>query len=424
MQQKVLIITSSDLHPGNLYSSNFELSLARGLQNTGINVSILSVYMITPWNLFKAFLIRALFNFKRNEIAERFSFSKIAGIFLSYFLGRKRYFVLHHQINGIKVVEVVGISKIVNEIEKTEEFGAAWVNAGMRGFNTVKKSGSVDLIHAHSRFYFGISLAHSIYRSFGVPYIITEHSSYYSRGLVTLQVRKHLKQIYDEAAVAVAVSISLAKKIKEVTGTQSNIQIIANALDPIYENIELKTDPQKEFTIISVARFDENKNQALLLKAFAGAALPVSRLILIGKGETEEMLRSLVSELSIDEQVQFKGHLPSVEVKDLMLSADLLVVSSIVETFSVVTIEAHACGLPVLSTPCGGPNELIDEENGIVLKGFSESEMTAALQEMYHNYSRYNKTHIRRKAIEKYSANAIAMEYTRLYCKLSQNSAS
>lgn len=410
---KILIITSEELHPCNLYNSNFELSLARGLQQTGINVTMLSVYMMTPWNLCKAFLIRGLFKLKKNAIADRFSFRRLTGFFLSYFLAGKRYFVLQHFINGSKVFEVVGVSKIVNE--KAEVFGGEWVRAGMMGFGAVAKAGSVDLIHGHSRFYFGISLAHSIHVRYGLPYIITEHSSFYSRGLVSVPVQKHLKEIYDAAAVAVAVSKSLADKIAEVTGTQRRIEIIANALDPLYDKIELIHDTKREFTIISIGRFDENKNQALLLRAFAGAALPASRLILVGKGESENMLRLLASELSLNDRVQFQGHLSLADVKNLMMNADVLVVSSKVETFSVVTIEAHACGLPVLSTPCGGPNELIDEENGILLKGFTESEMTDALHEIYHNYGQYNKALIRRRAIEKYNANAIAMQYTRLY---------
>lgn len=410
---KLLIVTSEELYPGNVYNSSFELSLARGLQQAGVDVALLSVYMITPWNLLKAIFIKALFSFKKNSISQRFTFRHLSGFLFSYLLEGKRYFVLRHNVNRSCVFEAVGISRIVNE--NAEIFGREWVKAGITGFDIVKQSGQFDLIHGHSRFYFGISLAYAIHKQYGLPYIITEHSSFYSRGLVSAPVLRHLKEIYDHSAAAVAVSRSLADKVKEVTGTEQEIGVVANALDAVYEETEPGREMKKGFTIISVGRFDDNKNQALLIRAFAKAAIPGSTLILVGVGETEQTLRSVADTLHLKDRIHFKGHLPLARVRELMLKADVLAVSSKVETFSVVTIEAHACGLPVVSTPCGGPNELIGEENGILLKGFTDSEMAEALHKVHQNYGLYNKALIRKKAIEKFSANAIAGEYIRLY---------
>jgi len=413
---KLLIITSEQLYPGNEYNSTFELSLAKGLQQSGVDVTLLSVYMITPRNLLKAALIKIFFSFKKNVITDRFSFRQLAVFVFLYFFSGKRYFVFKHTVSGNTVFETVGISKIVNE--NAYIFGSEWVKAGMQGFEFLKKSEPVDIVHGHSRFYFAISLANAIYKQYGLPYIITEHSSFYSRGLVSKAVQKHLQEIYDQSAFAVAVSNSLADKVKEVTGINQPLRTIANALSSVYEESSIKRVEKKGFTIISAGRFDENKNQALLIRAFARVAIPDSKLILVGKGETEQMLRSLAKTLNMGNSVDFKGHLPLPEVRELMMHADVLVVSSLVETFSVVTIEAHACGIPVISTPCGGPNDLIFEKNGILLKGFSEEEIAAAINYIYRNAGLYDASFIRNEAIANFGAKAIAGEYIKLYEKV------
>ena len=59
-----------------------------------------------------------------------------------------------------------------------------WVNAGMKAFEAyIADNGKPDVIHAHCVNYAAI-LACAIFKKYGIPYVITEHSSAISRGLV------------------------------------------------------------------------------------------------------------------------------------------------------------------------------------------------------------------------------------------------
>lgn len=126
---------------------------------------------------------------------------------------------------------------------------------------------------------------------------------------------------------------------------------------------------EREHTIVTVGRLDENKNQQLVIRAFAKIAgqYPDYRMILYGKGEKEAALRELVKELRLENRVEFPGVIDDVPEK--IKKAGVFVLSSNTEGMPNTLIEAMILGLPVISTdcPCGGSADLIDHGiNGLL----------------------------------------------------------
>ncbi|WP_029037682.1 glycosyltransferase family 4 protein [Salinimicrobium xinjiangense] len=77
-----------------------------------------------------------------------------------------------------------------------------------------------------------------------------------------------------------------------------------------------------------------------------------------GKGNEEILF--LTNMYHLEERVNILGKLPQKKVYELMTEADLLIVSSLEEGIPNVLVEAMALGIPVISTSCGGVEELID----------------------------------------------------------------
>ena len=121
--------------------------------------------------------------------------------------------------------------------------------------------------------------------------------------------------------------------------------------------------------IVSVGRLETQKNQALLLRAFARIADRTDEDIrLYGEGELEKTLRALASELGVAERVHFMGN--SSRVADDIAGAQVFVLASDYEGMPNALLEAMALSLPCIATdcPCGGPAAVIrDGENGYLV---------------------------------------------------------
>lgn len=111
--------------------------------------------------------------------------------------------------------------------------------------------------------------------------------------------------------------------------------------------------------ILTVGAMKPVKNHALLLRAFAKLQKADARLMLVGQGQTEAALRTVVKELGIVDRVLFAGF--QADPAPFYASADLFVLSSDHEGFGNVIVEAMSFGLPIVSTDCpSGPAEILE----------------------------------------------------------------
>ena len=101
------------------------------------------------------------------------------------------------------------------------------------------------------------------------------------------------------------------------------------------------------------------KGHDVLLRAFERVCRQhPCRLILFGEGPLTEFYRKLAASLGISDSVSMPGYTANLPAE--LKAADAFVVSSHCESFSVVLVEALACGVPVVATNCpSGPPEIL-----------------------------------------------------------------
>ena len=132
---------------------------------------------------------------------------------------------------------------------------------------------------------------------------------------------------------------------------------------------KIKDSKSSNNIILNVGRLEISKDHETLIKAFAmlHKKYPNWRLRIIGDGKLKIQLAKLVDSYSIANKVFFVGSIANIEEE--YSKASFFVLSSLYESFGLVTIEAMACELPVIGfRECPGTNELvIDNYNGLLV---------------------------------------------------------
>lgn len=96
-----------------------------------------------------------------------------------------------------------------------------------------------------------------------------------------------------------------------------------------------------------------------------------------GSGRLQEQLLALRRELGLEQKVSFLGLRP--DVATVLRNLDVFALSSRTEGFSIACIEAMACGVPVVATRSGGPQQILDESCGILVPTDDPGALAAAI---------------------------------------------
>lgn len=329
-------------------------------------------------------------------LVEKVGFFSIAYLPTSRLLmGAKYYQFNDTNIDGIiYYTDVKKKALPINFISQKTQYKSS-VRRGIMLFEKyIYKHGLPDFIHAHNSFFAGI-VAIAIKRKYNVPVIVTEHSSHLYDALNEHEIQ-WIQEVYEESDEFISVSKGLAERVKLYLGSitqKKGIKIIPNALDPIFEEQRAIAPRQAFYTFVNVGNLVEVKNQKLLLHAFANvfAGNVQVKLLIIGDGPLKRTLKKIASDLNLDQQVEFTGYLNKASVKEILYKADAFVLSSKFETYGIAVMEALACGLPVISTPCKGPEMMISHDNGVILEDHDINSLGKVMHSFWKDEYSWNK---------------------------------
>ena len=293
-----------------------------------------------------------------------------------------------------------------------------WIKIALRLFEIyIQKYGKPNIIHVHSMLYAGFA-AHSIYEKYGIPYMVTEHSSAFVRNLIAEDMLYELKPVVEQAKACLAVSQKFSEYL-EGKFSYSVWQYIPNIVnDDFFTPAKVGGEKNSEkIRIISVCHLNKNKNTALLIQAFSELLkqLPNIELVIGGDGEERTTLENLVNTLRIEHAVQFLGVLTREQVKNEIQKSSLFVVSSFYETFGVVAIEALALGKPVISTRCGGPESIVNSKVGILVENNSVNALSDAMLYMCKHLDHYDANLLKAYCLDNFSEKTVVNKLAKIY---------
>ncbi len=110
--------------------------------------------------------------------------------------------------------------------------------------------------------------------------------------------------------------------------------------------------------VLAVGRLSPEKGMVDLVEAFALVDRPEARLVLLGGGPQQTVLENLIADRGLGGRVELVGW--RADPTPWYRAARLVAIPSRTEAFGMVVVEALAHGLPVVSTRCGGPVEILD----------------------------------------------------------------
>lgn len=173
---------------------------------------------------------------------------------------------------------------------------------------------------------------------------------------------------------------------KEFPSVTTPITTIYNPIDveairaAAQEVVDLPPKPNGRMRLVSTGRLVPQKGFDRLIAA-------VGRLVteghdvelwILGRGELQEAMEQQIAQENLNDRVKLWGFQRN--PYPYLAASDIFVCSSRAEGFSLVIAEALVLGLPVVSTLCAGPNELLDEgKYGILVDNADNTKATASI---------------------------------------------
>jgi len=205
-------------------------------------------------------------------------------------------------------------------------------------------------------------------------------------------VEEKQEQICLTGAPLVLTISEYTEKCVRTIAPQANVRTLPVPVDTnIFHPGNRGTIHNKPPTIVFAGRYsDPRKNTPLLFKAVRDVLEQIDvDLLLIGDEPTPELIR-ICEEYGISNRVKFMERLPRLEdVAEWYRKSTLFALPSRQEGLAIVVLEAMACGLPIVSTRCGGPEAILEASGAGILTDHTPASFSHAILTMLSDEAKY-----------------------------------
>lgn len=264
----------------------------------------------------------------------------------------------------------------------------------------------------------------------GVPWILTSVRSLNPGNYPQWREWWHRFGDVLAARIADVVTVNASPLVTDHAGwammDPRRVQVVHNGIDPLslQENLAASRTWLRETLAIAantavigcVGRLAIEKDQATFVHALAllrADGVPF-HAVLVGDGACEAALRALVAELGLGDCVSFLG--ARTDARRIMAGLDVLALTSRIEGFPNVLLEAGLLGVPVVSTNTGGVTDVLNEAEGICPCGDAQAVATVLSSTIRHPERTAARTaRLKARCHELFTADRMVAKWTSLY---------
>ncbi len=200
------------------------------------------------------------------------------------------------------------------------------------------------------------------------------------------QLKEELATTFRKAAAVHCVSQAILNEATKYGLESKKADVIRPAVDPTFFFPATQVHPSNIFRISTTGGLSWRKGHEYALQSIRalkdrGINLHFN---IIGEGPERERLLYSVRDLKLEAVVRLHGRKTPEGVRELLQSSDVFLLSSLSEGISNALLEAMACGVPVVTTDCGGMGEVVtDGVEGFVIPVRNVDAITEALKRLF-----------------------------------------
>ncbi len=313
--------------------------------------------------------------------------------------------------NGLTHTVVNGVNTYVwvrPNLTPRFERGRCWQRTAMyrKLYKMLQKTwGRPDVVNLRSSLqgYEAVTLC----REQNLPLFFMEHSSFVVTEGEGSAARRRLQTVMEAAQVNACVGSILMNVLRPI---DENTRLIPDFVDERRFAIGEKSDKGETFTFAAMGQLRPIKGHDTLIRAFARLQQLTDRptcLRIAGTGGLREYLQGIIDAEGLTDSCQLVGAIPRDKVKNFMNDCDCFICSSRTEMLSCVLHECAACGRPAIGTTCGGPQDIITEQSGMLVPVDDVEAMAQAMLTMLDKAATYDREEIRRSIVARFGRDTV-----------------
>lgn len=363
-KKKLLVVTELYPYPGNIYLGTFVTSQLQILKNY-YDITVLTVYPS---------ILRL---FHKQPAYSRYE-SGLRIISIPYY----PLLLYAFRMLGILAPQCAYLNKII---------------AHRRLLKTAKalhNATPFNLIHGHE-VYIGDE-AGPIGCALNIPSVFTLHSFHFYHTkifgkLVVAKAVENLRLCIESISVS-----SIAAESYIVHGlSRKSFTIIPNGVNPSQthtKNQRILNFAQGRKVLLSVGYLSADKRFDMSIQALSKLSPHDAVLVIVGIGADKRKLKKLTQTLNCDDRVLFLGAVPPPSMPEVYQSADILLHPSIIDSFSMVCLEAMSNKKVVICTSTIGICEFTEDGKNILVVPPGKIEpLLNTIKKILNNPEEYNR---------------------------------